>query len=354
VSFDSVSGAFVISSGVTGAASTVASATGTAAAPLFLTSATGATLSQGAAAPLPATFMAGIVNITQNWVSFMTAFYPDAGGAITNRLAFAQWANSTNNRYAYVSRDSDVTPPTTVPAIASLGYAVTQAGYTGTVLNWEPSDLLIDWFVCGAWASIDFSATNGRTDMAYSTQSGLVAGVTDPTSSINLGGNPQVAGSYGNGYNYVGAIATANQNFIEYQRGSITGPFLWQDSWVNQVWMNNQFQLALMNYFVSVKSTPYNVSGYAALEAALSGPINQAILFGAIRQGVTLSSTQVIAVNQAANLNIAPTLSTRGWYLQISDAPPSVRQSRAPPPSIFWYMDGQSVQAINLSSVELQ
>ena len=354
VSFDSVSGAFVVTSGIVGAASTVAFATGTISASLLLTAATGALLSQGAAPVLPGAFMNQVMGITQNWVSFMTAFYPDLGGAISNRLLFSAWASSTNNRYAYVSRDSDATPPTTLPATASLGNAVAAAAYSGTVLNWEPSDQLIDWYTCGAWASIDFSAANGRTDMDWTTQAGLVAGVTDPTSQANLGGSPLVSGSYGNGYNYVGAIGTANQNFVNYHRGFITGPFQWQDSWVNQVWLNNQLQLAAVVYFNSVKSTPYNTAGNAAIEAALAGPINQAVSFGAVRQGITLSPSQISQVNAAAGSNIAPILSTRGWYLFIGVATPTNRQNRIPPVIVFYYCDGQSVQALNISSVLLQ
>lgn len=79
VSFDSVSGALVIASGITGAASTIAFATGGAATLLNWTAATNAVLSQGAAPMTPGAFMNSVIAITQNWATFFTAFDPDFG-----------------------------------------------------------------------------------------------------------------------------------------------------------------------------------------------------------------------------------------------------------------------------------
>jgi hypothetical protein len=59
-------------------------------------------------------------------------------------------------------------------------------------------------------------------------------------------------------------------------------------------------------------------------------------------------------VNAAAGLAIDTVLSSQGWYLQILDATPQVREARGTPPCTFWYMDGGSVQNINLASVEVQ
>ncbi|WP_367575649.1 DUF3383 family protein, partial [Serratia liquefaciens] len=69
----------------------------------------------------------------------------------------------------------------------------------------------IDAFVCGAAASIDFEATNGRITFAFRGQGGLVAGVTTATVASNL---------IANGYNFYGAYATANQQFREFQNGT--------------------------------------------------------------------------------------------------------------------------------------
>jgi hypothetical protein len=354
VAYDSTSGAFVVTSGITGVASLAAFATGTLATPLLLTSATGAYLSQGAAPATPSTFMAAIVAVTQNWASFMTAFDPDGGSGNTIKMEFAAWVNGTNNRYVYVCWDPDVTPSTQLPATGSMGYLLAQAGYSGTCLIWEPTDYNYAAFVCGSIAAIDFEETNGRITFAFKSQSGLIANVTNETVATNLGGNPLVSGSFGNGYNYYGAVATANQGFVFFQRGVVSGEFEWLDSYVNQIWLNNAFQLALMELLTNAKSIPYNTAGSAMIEAALADPITAGLNFGAFVAGVPLSSEQASEVNAAAGINIAPVLSSRGWYLQIQPASPTTRGSRGSPPMTFWYMDGESVQALQLASILVQ
>jgi hypothetical protein len=354
VQFDSVSGAFIINSGTTGAASTIAFATGAMATNMLLTAATGAVLSQGAVAAVPVAFMTALVSVNRNWASFMTAFDPDGGSGFVNKLAFSAWTNSQNNRYVYVPFDTDPTPTTQNPATASYGAAVTAAAYSGTSIQWEPTDLNLAAFVCGSIASINFNQAGGRIEFAYKTQTGLLAGVSTDTAAINLGGNPQVAGDRGNGYNYYGAIATANQSFTDYQRGLISGPFLWLDTYVNQIALNADLQLALMTLMQQVNSIPFNAPGDGQIEASLADTIQKYKTFGAIVPGVVLSSSQISQVNAAAGgRNIAPTLNNQGWYLLITPASPTLRQSRGPRAITFFYCDGGSVQSISLSSVVL-
>lgn len=344
VSFDSISSAFVFTNTTTGATSTMTVATGTLAASLMLTTATGAVLSQGAAAAVPGTFMAGIVGITTNWVSFMTAFDPDAGAGNTVKQAFAAWTASSGNRYVYACWDTDVTPTQSTAATASLGYLLAQSESSGIALIWG-ADYTKAAFLCGALASIDFTQTNGRITLDFKAQSGLTPDVTSQTVAANLRAN---------GYNFYGTWATANDGFTFFNPGSISGQYLWIDAYANQIWLNNQFQLALMTLLTSVKSVPYNAQGYALIRAACMDPINQALNFGAIRAGVALSASQAAQVNNAAGVAIDRVLSTQGWYLQILPAIASVRAQRKTPPMSFWYADGGSVQQINLASIEVQ
>lgn len=352
VTYDSVSGSFLVTSGVTGVASTMAFATGTLAASLKLTSATGAVLSQGAAAAVPAAFMNSIVAVTTAWATFMTAFDPDGGSGNTVKQAFAAWKNSQNDRYAYICADTDVTPTLSVPAVASLGQILDANGDSGTCLIYQPTDFNLPAFICGAIASIDFEETAGRTTMAYRSQAGLLGSVTDATIAVNLGGNPQGA-TYGNHYNYYGAFGAANANFIWFQRGTCTGPFKWIDSYVNQIWLNNAFQSALLVLLQNRKSIPYNNAGAGLIEAALADPIAAGLNFGAYASG-TISSLQAAEVNADAGASIANTLQTQGWYLQVLPASDTVRANRGSPPCKFWYLDRGSVQAITLASVALQ
>lgn len=338
VTYDSLRSAFVITSTTTGASSTMSIATGTLAAGLNLTTATGAVLSQGAIAAVQSTFMNNVANVTQNWATFMTTFEP----LIADKLLFAAWANAQNQRYAYVCWDSDVTA-TQSGNTTSFGPQVIAANYTGVIPVYPAVDKAA--FICGAVASIDFSQRNGRITFAYKGQSGLSADVTDVTTATNL---------IANGYNFYGAYATANQNFTFLQPGSTPGIWKWIDAYINQIYLNSQFQLALLSLLSASKSVPYNNEGYAMIRAACMDPINQAVNFGSIRSGVPLSASQAAQVNSAAGVQIDNTLTQVGWYLQILPATAQVRGLRGTPPMSFWYTDGGSVQKINLASIDVQ
>jgi hypothetical protein len=355
VTYDSVSGAFIIASAITGAVSTLAFATGTLAPSLFLNAATGAVLSQGAVATTPAAFMDGLIALTQNWATFWTGFDPDGGSGNMVKLAFAAWANGQNNRYAYLCWDTDPTPRNELPAQSSLGYLVnTEFNYSGTCLISELADVGYAAFVAGCAASVNYNQTNGRVTFAYLSQSGLIADVTDAQTFTNLAGNPQVAGSFGNGYNCYAATATANQNFTNFQRGTISGPYEWLDSFLNQVYLSNQLQLSLMTLLTTVGSIPYNPAGAALIEGALSAPLQQFLNFGGARTGVALSAQQIEEINTLAGASIAGALQTQGYYILVGVATSQVRQSRASPPIMVFYVDGESVQAISLSSTLVQ
>jgi hypothetical protein len=157
-----------------------------------------------------------------------------------------------------------------------------------------------------------------------------------------------------NGYNFYGAYATANDQFVFVYPGSVSGGFAWLDSYVNQIWLNNSLQLALMTLLTGTPSIPYNAEGYALIEAAALDPINAALLYGAIRPGVTLSAQQAATINNVAGFDAADVVQSRGWYFLVQDASPSVRAARESPPCTLWYADGQSVQKITLASLQVQ
>jgi hypothetical protein len=348
VTYDSITGGLVVISDTTGPASTITFASNTAAAALGLTEATGAVLSQGAAANTPAGMMNAVANTTQNWALFGNVTDPDASG-FSVKLAFSAWTNGRNKRFAYVPvDDNDAAPTVTVPATSSYGYALVAAGYDGTILDWQPAasaPLYHDAMIMGWAASVDFAETNGRATLAFKGLSGLTPAVTDLQKAQNL---------IANGYNYYGASATANDRFQFMYPGSISGSFKWADSFINQIWLNNALQLALMVLLTGTKSIPYNQDGYGLIRAACMDPITAGLNNGVIRAGVPLSELQAQQVNNAAGVKISSTLSTVGWVLQIKDATAQVRAARESPPSTLWYTDGQSVQKIDLTSINVQ
>lgn len=346
VTYDSVSGGFVITSGSWGAGSTVAYPTGTLAPEIFMTEATGAVLSQGAAATTPATFMDSLTNLTQNWATFMTVTDPDAGNGCEQKILFSQWVNTTNNRYAYVAMDTDAAPRASNNATASFGNRLLAADYDGTcAISAVDFSQRYDAFICGSAASINFEALNGRITFAYKGQTGLIADVTTATDASNL---------IANGYNFYGAYATANDQFRLFQKGTVSGRFQWLDSYVNQIWLNNAMQLALMNLLANTNSVPYNNAGYSLIYQSLADPINAGVNFGAIRVGVTLSTQQIAQIRNATGVDATRPLFDQGWYLQIVDASAQVRQDRESPNILFYFCDGGSVQKIVLNSVLVQ
>lgn len=344
VTFDSIAAAFVLTSTTTGASSTITFATGTLAAGLSLTQSTGAVTSQGAVAATPATAMAALKKVTTNWASFMTTFDPDNGAGNTQKLAFANWTVSQNNRFLYAAWDQDQAP-TVGAAPTSLGAQVMANNMSGVAPLWSPADKAA--FLMGYVASLDFGATNGRATAAFRSQDGLTADVTDGTVYTNL---------IANGYSCYGDFATANDDFDFLSNGQIGGQFDWIDSYVNQIWLNNQFQLDMMTGLTTYNSIPYNPDGDALIEAMVKSTITQFKTFGGLRAGVQLSTTQVAEVNAAAGLAIDGTLFTAGWYLQVlaSATAPEVRVARGSPPFNFFYMDGQSVQVLQMASVLVQ
>lgn len=339
VAYDAQRGGFTVTSSTTGAASSVSFGSGSIAAGLKLAQANGAVTSAGAVAATPGAAMDAIANLSQNWASFMTAFEP----VLADKLAFAAWTSSKNNRFVYVAWDTDAANATNGANAAGFGAQVASAQYSGIIPIYGGSQYAA--FVMGTAASIDFSRHEGRITFAYKSQAGLAANVTDSTAAANL---------VANGYNYYGQYATAGNMASFLFPGTVSGPFEYADTYFNEIQLNSAFQSAIVRLLTSVNSIPYNADGKNLLEGALLGPITAALNFGSIRSGVALSAAQAALVNAAAGATIDSVLSSRGWYLQVLDAPPSTRAARGSFPLSFWYMDGGSVHNINMASIAIQ
>jgi hypothetical protein len=341
VSFNSTNSAFYITSGVSGSASSSAYATGTLAASLNFTQATGAVLSQGANAATPATFMASLLLQQQNWVCFGTVWE----SVQSEKEAFAQWSNSQSGRFLYVCQDSDINVGTVANSAETFGYYLSSNQLVGTCPIYGDRTHMA--FTLGAAAALDFTRLNGRVTLNGRAQSGLVPYVTDLTTAGNVKSN---------GYNFYGAFGSNNpannQNCMS--PGSVSGQWLWWDTFLNQVWLNANLQLAMAELLLQVGSIPYNAQGYGLVDAAALDPINAAINFGAIRKGVVLSSAQVAEIQYMLGFDASSAIQQNGFYLQIQNAPAATRVARSSPPMTLIYQDGESIQALNVASVVAQ
>jgi hypothetical protein len=350
---------FVFTDSTTGASSTLSFGSGGIAAGLLLTQATGALLSQGADVDTPASALAMAVAQSQNWASMVTLFEPD----LATKEAFAVWFNAQDNQYLWLAWDSD-TQASVQGATTPFGVVAKAAKYNGVAcIGGDPAILTdpsvnipvgttlaelvenVAIFAAGAIASINFLQTNGRVTLAFLQQNGLLPTCANDQTSQNL---------IANGYSFYGAFTTRNQGFTFFYDSNMPGEFPFIDSLVGAIWMEDQFQLTLIELLTSVGSVAYNAAGYGLIRAALvSGPIAAALNFGAIRVGVTLSSTQVDEVNQLAGAPVAQIISTQGYYLQILDPGPTVRQERKSPIINFWYTDGGSIQQITMNADDI-
>lgn len=337
VTWNPVNSTFLFTSPTTGDASTMSVATGTLSAGLMLTGATGAILSQGADADTPATAMDAVKAATQNWVDFMTMWEP----VIEDKEAFAVWTNAQNQRFMYVCWDTDAQAIVN-GSTTCFGAIAKSLQYDGVVPVYNTKELAA--FMLGTVASIDFSRLNGRITSAFKSQSGFVPTVTDQQIAANL---------LENGYSFYGAYATANDQFNFLYNGQMSGKWSWVDTFVDQVYLNAQFQLALLSLLTTVKSIPYNESGYSLIRAAMIDPISQALNFGSIRTGITMSAQQKAVVNQAAGMDVSTIIEQQGYFLQILDPGAQVRGNRGTPVINFWYTDGGAVQNITVASIDI-
>ena len=336
--FDSQFSAFVITSATTGASSTIGYATGTLAEDLKLTQQTAAVVSQGAAASVPGTLMDAVTDDTQNWATFGTAWEPDRA----DHDAFSDWSNAQGERYLYVGYDTDINA-LTAGSTDTWGAYLASSELTGTYPiygTYAHAALVMAWA-----ASLDFTRLNGRATMAFRRQSGMTPYVTNASNASALETN---------GYNFYGAYATAKDQFNFMYPGSVSGIWKWADTYINQIWLNANLQLAMVSLLLNVGSIPYNRQGYSLVEAACQDPIDAAVNFGAIRAGVALSESQKAQIQNALGVDVSRTIEAQGYYLQIADATAATRSERQSPPMTLYYTDGGSIHRLNLASIAVQ
>jgi hypothetical protein len=339
VTYSSLNGAFTITSGTSGAASVVsyaaAPASGTdLAAMLGLREEDGAILSAGRdALDVPAQ-MAAVLDKTQNFVSFMTAWEADAD----EMLEWAQWA-SQNFGWLYVAHSTDAA----IPSPDSTGDAASllkASGYDHTAIIYGGLDYAA--FLMGVVASVAWERLNGTITAAFKRQSGLAAVVTDETAANALKAK---------NCNYFGNFATRNAEFVFLYDGKLShSEYGYIDPYINAVWLNNRLQVALMDGLSTAGRVPYNTRGYTMIRAWMADPVNAARNNAAIEPGVTLSEAQKSELFNEAGLDISGELWAKGYYLQILDPGAEVRAKRESPVINLWYTYAGSVQKLDVVS----
>lgn len=342
VTYSSLTGAFTITSGTTGAVSEVSYASAPAsgtdlAAFMGLRIDDGAVLSAGMDALSVGEQMTAILSRTQNWVSFTTAWEEDA----EEMLEWAAWANS-NYGWLYVAYTTNAAT-SSADSSADPASVLKDSGNDHTTIIYGSLEYAA--FIMGVVASIAWQRINGTITAAFKAQSGLAPWVADETTAAILESK---------NCNYFGNFATRNAEFIFMYPGCLSASdYGFIDPYVNSVWLNNRLQVALMDGITSVGRVPYNTRGYTMIAAWMMDPINEARNNAAIEPGVVLSERQRSEVMNEAGLDISGELWTQGYYIQVLDPGATVRAQRGSPIVSLWYTYGGAVQRIEVASTAI-
>jgi len=330
---------FIIRSNTTGADSEVSFAiAGALANALLLTQDTSATVSPGADVTTLTDTMNDIINTNQNWVLFnsLVEFTDD------QKQELCAWVSASNNRFGYVVHDTTDTGTVANNANCFVQKVVKANGYENVFPVY--GNYLYSVTALAYSASVDFSRTNGRVSFKFRAFPGIAPNVSDLATAQALKSN---------GYNFYGSYSL-NKTMKQYASdGAITGKFLWLDSFLNQVWINANLVSAFANLFTNNQSYPFNANGYGAISAAVIDVAEQGLNFGAIQRGVILDQAQIRIVNNTVGRDISATLYSQGWFINIPQQTGAARIERDLKGVIFYYVDGQLIQSITMSSTAI-
>lgn len=333
VTYNSNLNAFIVVSATTGENSSVSVATGTSADALGLSSATGAVAQAGMVAMSEDANMTAIARADGNWVSFTTLYSADDDEVI----ALAEWTNNQKVEYAYFPyTDSQ---GDTVPSNQNnLPNVLKNADYDGVVLIFGIVDHAVA--AMSIWASVDWNRYNGLPTMAFRSQNGLAASVTDETVAENL---------LSMNVNYYGRYASRVEDFTFFYSGKLVGgDFGFIDAYIGNIWLRNALQNAILNGLQQVARTPYTDAGYNQIRAWCLDPINRGLNNGVIQAGLNLSEAQKAQLYNEIGQDVSEQIYTDGYFLLVEDPGAQARVERETPVCGLWYTYGGAVQKIEL------
>lgn len=338
VVYSSATKGLMITSSKTGSASSIGFAAGLLATDLRLSSEQGAIQSPSTSGQTLTALLHTLRDQNTGFSSVFLSWTP----SVAERLELAIWATSMQEDIAVIINDTD-NAAITQSTGASFAEQISVKNYTGIVPVYNNLELCA--FMAGIPASWDFTQTDGRFNTAFR---------RNPLVEPNVETNSVFDALYANGYNFMADMASATNKFKWLYSGIMASIYKWWDSWNCQIWMRRQLQYNLALCLQSKGRIPYNTAGQGIIQTAIAPAIQQFINFGAITTGVALDDTQVLAL-KAVGLSQSQinSIGTNGYFLQIKMPNPSVRVNRGSPEINFWYTDGQSVQKVNMNSIEI-
>ena len=276
-----------------------------------------------------------------SWNCVTTAYELD----LADKKLFAQWIGNQNCSYYGTLFDTD-TEATTDSSTTAFGAWLAAQSINGvTVVYKDPNAAAL----CLGWAaSLPFATALGRRSLFGIQNDNVTPSVTDGATANILTAN---------GYNFYSDYAQGGTDFNFFVSGTVSGKFLWADSYVNQIWLNSNLTTDLVNLLLDSGQIPYNTRGDSLVSTAVQSTIDQALSFGAIQTGITLTTSQKQQINNATgNTSAADAVVNYGYYLKpnVSSSTPEQRVARTGATALLYYSDGQSLQSISLNSYEVQ
>jgi len=339
VTWNATANVFIFTSSTTGATSNVSYASATDLTNgLKLTAATGAILSAGNAVTSLTDTMDNIIDQNQNWVGLSSVVeFDDA-----EKIELAAWVNGQKSNFFYSMHDPDADALVANSSTAFYPNQVEPAGYEGVFPIY--GDYLDAVTPLAYAASLNFDATQGRVSYKYREFNGITPKVDTLEKARALESNS---------YNYYGSYSQKKVSGNYAAPGNISGKFLWLDSYVGQIAMNADLIAAFYALFTNNQSYSYNAQGYASVQASVIDVANKYINFGSIQKGVVLDNSQTKLVANVVGKDISSVLYSDGWYLYIPTQTGATRITRELVGVVFYYVDGQLIQSIDMSSTAI-
>ena len=222
--------------------------------------------------------------ISNNFGSF--AFLTNLALSNDQIVEAAQWNYTLNNIFLYTvgvipSNVSDL-----VTALAGIGgVAITLSPALSPLQFPEMCPMMVE-------ASTDYTALNSVQNYMFQMFPGLTPSVTDDADA-NVYDNLKV--------NYYGQTQSAGVQVSFYQTGVMQGPPTspsFQNIYVNEIWLKNAAETAVMNLLLVQTQVPANAQGRGMLLNTLQDVVNQALDNGTIITSKTLTTQQQLYITQ--------------------------------------------------------
>lgn len=323
VAYNSVTGGFIITSGLVGSSATVsaivAGTTGT-----DLTEALGlnnAELSQGADAESYAEFCdrvfnanCGAFSITTN-ESLTENEIEEAVAWLQGTMGGEQTVN-TLVRLVFNINDKE-----TAKALQST---LTGLSYTGYVVCYDPYGELVHALDCAICGAIDYNVANGSINFNFQPAVGYTPITTLGTVVDYQQGNTNMslAEELDNLYiSYIYSVGFGEQEQVFYGMGLMAGAYGTEDVQVNESWIETDLQTRVLNGFASLEKLKLQGDDAKEFIASIISPtFVQAQENGSIARNGTLSDTDRNSIAVATNnANASDAVANNGFYFQVQN-----------------------------------